>query len=130
MSALTKEMMVDFETWRNRVLTLKQGEKVFKGGFVMGEVSTGKVLKGASSTTALLLGLALETVDASSSGTNADTDLNVDFLDELKILWRDQQRRLTPAPLFHPRHLGGGHNARGHQETTPTPARTPQAGAA
>ncbi len=100
MTALTTEMMVDFETWRNRVLTLTSGQKVKKGGFVMGVPSTGKVLNGASHASAILLGIAAETVDASSSGTNADTDLNVDFIDELKILWRDNDGSIAASDIF------------------------------
>jgi hypothetical protein len=118
MSALTKEMMVDFETWRDHVLTLKQGEKVFKGGFVMGDPSVGKVLKGASSTTCVLLGLALETVDASSSGTNADTDLNVDFLQELKVLWRDNDGSIDASDIFNPCYVVDDHTVSENQAST------------
>jgi hypothetical protein len=109
MADLTTERMVDFETWRNKQLTLKSGEKAVKGCAAIGDPATGKMWGGGSHSTGLFLGHFAETVDASSTGTNADTETNVDFLDELKIVWLDNDGSITIANRFAKSYLVDNH---------------------
>jgi hypothetical protein len=109
MAALTQARMVDFETWRNKQLTLKSGEKAFTGGIALGDPATGKMWSGGSHSTALWLGLFAETVDASASGTNADTLVNVDFMQEVKVVWLDNDGSIDATKVFAPCYVVDDH---------------------
>ncbi len=105
MTALVNKRQTDFSKWRNRVLTLKSGEKAYLGGIALGDPSTGKVLNGASATGKLFLGLFAESVDASATGFNADSDVNVDFMQEITAGWFANDGGITIADRFNPAYV-------------------------
>jgi predicted secreted protein len=87
MSALTAFKGLKEETWTYRQFTLTSGHKAFQGGRACLDTTTGKVVEASTSTTQLPIGIFAENVDASSSGFNADSPVNVYLERELTVVW-------------------------------------------
>lgn len=110
MTALTKSMQKMDKKISRYGYTLKQGEKAFAGGNALGDPSTGKVLSGGSHSGALFLGVFhKDDVDASSSGTNADTPVVVDHLQEITAIWRDNDGSIAASDRFNPCYVVDDH---------------------
>lgn len=87
MSALTKFKGLKEEKWTFRQFTLTSGHKAFQGGRACIDTATGKVVEASTSTTQLPIGIFAENVDASSTGLNADSPVNVFLEKEITVVW-------------------------------------------
>jgi hypothetical protein len=108
MTALAKDMMVSYERWRNKQLPLGPAKKAYKGGTAIGDPSTGTVVPGAVATGKLFLGIFAEQIDNTGS-TNTTALVNVDFIYERTVLWRDNDGSITSANLFSPCYVVDDH---------------------
>jgi hypothetical protein len=99
MAALSQEFMSSFERWTRKQLPLAPGVKAWKGGTCLGDPTNANVIPGAAATGKLFLGQFAETIDNTAS-TNTNALVNVDFLKEKTVLWRDNDGSITAANLF------------------------------
>jgi hypothetical protein len=111
MSGLSAEMMVSFERWNRKQLPLIGGQKAWKGGTACADVSTHTVKIGAPSNANLeVLGVFDETIDNTGQTAGGATALvNVNFLREKTVLWRDNDGSITSASLFADAYLVDDH---------------------
>jgi hypothetical protein len=79
MTALAKERVRNFATRKHFTFTLKSGTKAYRGAAICLELATGKVIPAVSAAGLVYLGLADDTVDA----TSADQELSVDLIAEM-----------------------------------------------
>lgn len=92
MSALTKGRALNVEVWQYKSFTLASGKKAWRGGLAVYDQSVGKCIPaetGAGQTDLFMLGFFAEDVDASSTGTNADTPVVVRLKKEVTVVWLD-----------------------------------------
>ncbi len=79
MTALTAQRARNAHSRKHFTFTLKSGSKAWKGAAICLELATGKVIPAAAGEGLFYLGLADDTVDA----TSADQELSVDLIQEL-----------------------------------------------
>lgn len=87
MTALTAQRSRSQDVWKYRQFTLASGSKAYKGGQCVINPGTGKVIPASAAVGQISIGVFAETVDASSTGTNADTPINVDLVREVQLEW-------------------------------------------
>lgn len=87
MSALTAAKGLKEEKWTYRQFTLTSGHKAWQGGRACLDTTTGKMVEASASTTQLPIGVFAESVDASSTGLNADSPVNVYLEKEITVVW-------------------------------------------
>jgi hypothetical protein len=75
--------MRSFEHWKYHLFPLAVGSKAFKGAAVGIEIASGKVKPATAGATLFIIGVAAETVDA----TTVEKQLNVDLCTEIYVEW-------------------------------------------
>lgn len=83
MTALAAERRIVQEHWKYRKFTLTSGQKAYKGAKIAINTSTGNAVVGATGTTLFPIGIAAETVDATSGAKQ----LNVELDREIVVKW-------------------------------------------
>ncbi len=77
------------EVWHQRVFTLLSGKIAYAGGLCVIKDTDDTVEPATTGGNQILIGLFAETVDASSTGHNADWPVNVQLLRPVHITWLD-----------------------------------------
>lgn len=83
MTALAQERMSSHEKWSYMTFPLAVGNKAWKHGIAVIDLSTGKVEPGHAESDLLVIGVFAETVDA----TSAEALVNVNFREEITVEW-------------------------------------------
>lgn len=83
MTALSADKPLSRETWNDRTFTLKSGESVWKGALIAIELGGGYVVEATGASDEILIGTAMERVDASAAAKSLAVRLN----GEVEILY-------------------------------------------
>jgi hypothetical protein len=99
MAALAQEFLKSYDAWTRHQLPLATTHKAFKGGSCFADPATQTVsnVPGAGK---IFVGIFAETIDNVAGG--APVPVNVDFLFERLVLWRDNDGTISAANLFSP----------------------------
>lgn len=75
MTALSDNRFLNREVWKDRTFTAKSGELIYKGATVAIQRGTGYVVEATGASNEIVIGIAMEKVDATSAAASIAVDL-------------------------------------------------------